>query len=246
MAIFAQAIHDLFGALTGYTPAQKLHHRHEAMVFLTASSGMWYAQRKHYGEVAGIDPDTLRLSIIAILEGHRDPSLPNDKGNNADGLAEARALWASQRNRPAPPAVRKAKPLPTLKTRPVARPVAVPSAPLPPPGSLVIPDDPFYPSRAGHICASRRWHDGETSRYLGPLPSLNTKAGQALWAITKVARSGYSALRVLADDPHALVDTLRDALPNCEIDWTSNGERFSEYQQNAGLRVYLKQLANAA
>lgn len=237
IAILAQAVQDAFGPISNQTPTQKRGLRHEAIDFLTAAAGSKAGWRRLYCSLAGIDADVFRESVIAILEGRRSVVLPYARKTYAEGLTEARDIWGNLRPRPnrTPP-----QRLPTIRPTPRL------PAPLPSLGALVIPDDPCYPSRAGHICTSRRWHDGETSRYLGPLPSLHTPIGQALWAITQVSRSGYNALKNIADDPHDLVQRLQLALPTCDAIWTSKGNRLPEYQPNAGLRLYLKQLPKVA
>ena len=119
MAILAQAVQDLFGGLGGLTPTQRRTERHEALSFLTATSGMWYAQRARYCSLVGIDPDVFRARIVAILDGRREPNLPHDHGTQAEGTAQARALWASRR--PHLPT-----PSPTTTPRPLSLPRIVP------------------------------------------------------------------------------------------------------------------------
>ncbi|MBC7181837.1 MAG: hypothetical protein H5U14_17385, partial [Roseovarius sp.] len=149
----------------------------------------------------------------------------------AQRLDRARDRWAriSQVRKPADLPKRLPKPDPPLDPQDI---------------NLQIPDDPFFVTQAGHVRASRRWADGEISRFLGPLPPIHSKVGEALWTITQVQRAGANALEQI--EGLSLIDALRTALPACEIGWTARGKRLAEYQLNAGLRVYLKQLAKAA
>ena len=128
MAILAQAVQDLFGGLGGLTPTQRRTERHEALSFLTATSGMWSAQRARYCTLVGIDPDVFRARIIAILDGRREPNLPYGFGRGDEGLVEARALWAERS--------------PPRQTGPATR---RPTAPAPPPSPLAPSRPPPLP-----------------------------------------------------------------------------------------------------
>ena len=226
-AIIGQAVSDLFTPDYLVTPAE----RDQALALLTDRHGEWAEARRDLCHVTDYDPDILRERVIAILTGKEPPALlvetrPDKKARH---LAEARALWVNRK-----PRFVSAKPKATSPAT-----IKVPS------DALTIPDDAFFVSGAGHIRASRRWKDGEVSRFLGPLPSIHSHLGEALWTITQDQRAGRHALSYLGDPDQVFAD-LRAALPNCDLCWTSKGNRLPAYQPNAGLRVYLKQLAEAA
>ena len=246
-AVLAQAYYDMFATGSGQgcvdAPTD------DAMRFLTATHGTAAKWRNKWCDFLGLDGDLLAVRVRAMLDGEIDAA---GDPHLAKRIAYARARWArlpkSPQQNPTPEPKPSAKGSPSPKAPPQRLPPIKPAPRRIEPKDITIKidDDPFFISSAGHIRASRRWNDGETSRLLGPLPSLRTKSGQALWTITQVSRSGQNALRILDPNPDALVETLRAALPTCEIVWTSNGQRLPEYQPNAGLRLYLKQLAKAA
>lgn len=216
-AILAQAYSDMFA--TDNRDKQAVDTiAVSAMRYLTDRHGLSAQWRNRWCDALDLDGDMLATRVRMILDGQVD--LPGEPR-----LAVARARWARISQRPAP----KPKPAPPAVN----------------PDALTIPDDPFYVSGSGHIRASRRWKDGEVSRFLGPLPSLHTKAGQALWAITQTGRVGHNTISFLGHPDQVIAD-LRQALPNCDLCWTSQGKRLPAYQPNAGLRLYLKQLVKAA
>jgi hypothetical protein len=245
-AILAQAFTDMFATDNREKQAVDTV-AVSAMRYLTARHGHSAQWRNQWCDCLDLDGDMLATRVRMILEGQLD--LPGEPR-----LAVARDRWARITQRPAPSDTPKR--LPTIKPAPKPpspkKPNPVPlSKPAPPPTIdpehlvLTVPDDAFYLATAGHVCASRRWKDGETSRFLGPLPSLHTKVGQALWAITQISRVGHNTLSFIGDRDQVIAD-LRDAFPNCDLYWTSKGKRLPTYQPNAGLRLYLKQLAKAA
>ncbi|MGQ0565471.1 MAG: hypothetical protein ACT4OK_10415 [Gemmobacter sp.] len=232
-AILAQAFKDMFGGAANDSVTRDTVDTIAitAMRYLTARHGQSAQWRNKWASYLDLDGDVLAVRVRMILEGQLD--LPGESR-----LAVARARWASIVQHSAPSD--KPKPLPTIKA-------ASPPAIIDPVGThLTIPDDPFFVTQPGHIRASRRWKDGEVSRLLGPLPSMHSHLGDALWQITQSHRAGAHSLHAISCDGPALIDALRAALPTCEIGWTSQGKRLPEYQPKAGLRVYLKQLAEAA
>jgi hypothetical protein len=123
-AILAQAVSDLFGSLSILTPHQQRHERQDALLFLTATSGKWFEQRETFCSLVGIDPGIFRDRIVAILDGRSNASLPFDHGGHADGMAQARALWAARR--PQSPPGGKRSPSQTISPHPTALPRIVP------------------------------------------------------------------------------------------------------------------------
>ena len=233
-AILAQAFSDMFA--TDNRDKQAVDTiAVSAMRYLTDRYGLSAQWRNRWCDCLDLDGDMLATRVRMILDGQVD--LPGESR-----LGIARDRWARIARTPAPSD--KSQRLPTIKAAP-------PLPPTPPvtidPSDidLTVPDDPLYVSGSGHLRASRRWKDGETSRFVGPLPSLHTKTGQALWAITQTDRVGHNTISFLGHPDQVIAD-LRAALPNCDLCWTSQGKRLFDYQPNAGLRLYLKQLARAA
>jgi hypothetical protein len=231
-AILAQAFKDMFG---GAANESVTHDTVDtiaitAMRYLTDRHGLLAQWRNKWCDFLDLDGDVLATRVRLILDGKID--LPGESR-----LAVARERWARISQGPAPSD--RPKRLPTINV--------VPPAAIDPVGTdLIIPDDAFYISGAGHIRASRRWKDGEVSRFLGPLPSMHSHLGEALWQITQSHRAGAHSLHAISCDGPSLIDALRAALPKCEIGWTSQCKRLPAYQPKAALRVYLKQLAEAA
>lgn len=225
-AILAQAFTDMFGGAANQCETRDTVDTIAitAMRYLTDRHGQSAHWRNRWCDFLDLDGDVLATRVRMILDGQVD--LPGDK-HFAPRLAIARDRWARISQRPAP----KPKPAPPAIHRDT---------------DLIIPDDAFYVSGSGHIRSSRRWKDGEVSRFLGPLPPIRSHLGDALWKITQAHRAGAHALHEISGDGPSLIDALRKALPTCEIGWTSQGNRLTEYQPAAGLRVYLKQLAQAA
>jgi len=235
-AILAQAFTDMFGGAANQCETRDTVDTIAitAMRYLTDRHGQSAHWRNKWCDFLDQDGKVLATRVRMILDGKIDP--PGDD-RFASRLAVARDRWARISQGPAP--VDKPKRLPTIK--------AVPSAAIDPDDTdLIIPDDAFYVSGAGHIRASRRWKDGEVSRFLGPLPSMHSHLGDALWQITQAHRAGAHSLHAISCNGPSLIDALRAALPTCEIGWTSQGKRLPAYQPKAALRVYLKQLAKAA
>lgn len=231
-AILAQAFKDMFGGAANDSVTRDTVDTIAitAMRYLTARHGLLAQWRNQWCDFLDLDGDVLATRVRLILDGKVD--LPGESR-----LAAARDRWARISQGPAPSD--KPKPLPTIKAAPTP-------ATIDPIGTdLTIPDDAFYVSSAGHIRASRRWKDGEVSRFLGPLPPMHSHLGDTLWQITQSHRAGAHSLHAISCDGPALIDALRAALPTCEIGWTSQGKRLPEYQPKAVLRVYLKQLAEA-
>lgn len=225
-AILAQTFSDMF--LTDSREIESVDTvAVQAMRYMTDRHGQSAYWRNKWCSYFDLDGDTLATRVRMILDGQADP--PGYDARFAQRLERARDRWA--RITRVPPSIPKRlpKPDPPLDPQDI---------------DMQIPDDPFFVTQAGHIRASRRWSDGETSRFLGPLPSIHSKVGEALWTITQVQRAGANALEQI--EGLSLIDALRAALPACEIGWTVRGNRLAEYQPNAGLRVYLKQLAKAA
>lgn len=224
-AILAQAFKDMFGGAAN----ESVNHDTvdtiaiSAMRYLTARHGQLAQWRNKWASYLDLDGDVLAVRVRMILEGQLD--LPGETR-----LAIARDRWARISQGPAPSD--KPKRLPTIN--------AMPPAAIDPVGTdLIIPDDAFYVSGSGHIRASRRWKDGEVSRFLGPLPPMHSHLGDALWQITQSHRAGAHSLHAISCNGPALIEALRAALPNCEIGWTSHGKRLPVYQPKAALRVYL-------
>ena len=232
-AILAQAFTDMFGGAANQCETRDTVDTIAitAMRYLTDRHGQSAQWRNRWCDFVDLDGDVLATRVRMILDGKIDP--PGDE-RFATRLAIARDRWARISQRPA--LLDKPKNLPTIKAAPT------PHATI----DLTIPDDPFYVSGSGHIRASRPWKDGEVSRFLGPLPPIRSHLGDALWKITQAHRAGAHALHEISSDGPSLINALRKALPTCEIGWTSQGNRLTEYQPAAGLRVYLKQLAKAA
>lgn len=224
-AILAQAFSDMFATDNRNRQAVDTV-AVSAMRYLTDRHGLSAHWRNKWASYLDLDGDLLAVRVRMILEGQLDlPSEPR--------LAVARARWARISQRPTPSD--KPKHLPTIK-----------AAPLPVSRDLTIPDDPFYISGSGHIRASRRWADGEVSRFLGPLPPIRSHIGETLWKVTQANRVGANAINDISGDGPSLINSLRAALATCDLFWTSQGKRLPAYQPNAGLRLYLKQLAKAA
>lgn len=93
-ACLARAIQDLLGVV-GMTSHKKEipHVQHEALQFLTATSGEWYRSRVDICTIVDVDPDALRERIVAILEG--DAECPPFSHARADSkrVEQARELW---------------------------------------------------------------------------------------------------------------------------------------------------------
>ena len=233
-AILSQAFTDIF--LPDCDDANASLH------FLTTGYGPSARWRNQLCSYLDLDGDQLAARVRSILDGDADP--PGYDTRFSKHLDVARNRWASASQALTPPTTTTR--LPRIRP-PTPAPTVAPTATLEPQDiDLAIPDDAFYVSGTGHIRASRQWRDGETSRFLGPLPSRHTKIGEAIWVITQAHRSGFNALGHLATDSHTLVQTLRDALPSCDVIWAKNGNRLTEHQPNAGLRLYLKQPPKAA
>lgn len=196
-AILAQAFSDMFGSVANQSETRNTVDTNAvtAMRYLTDRHGQSAHWRNKWCDFLDLDGDLLATRIRMILDGQANPPV------DAPRLAIARDRWARISQRPAP----KPKPAPPAIN----------------PDALTIPDDPFYVSGSGHIRASRQWKDGEVSRFLGPLPPIRSHLGDALWKITQAHRAGAHALHEISGDGPALIDSLRKALPTCEIGWTS-------------------------
>lgn len=231
-AILAQAFSDMLGGASNQCETRDTVDTIAitAMRYMTDRHSTLARWRNTWASYLDLDGDVLAARVRMILDGQLD--LPGEPR-----LAAARARWARIAQTPAPSD--KPQRLPTIKAAP-------PPATIDPGDiDLTVPDDPFFISGSGHLRASRRWKDGETSRFLDYLPPLHTKTGQALWAVTQAGRVGHNTISFLGDPDQVIAD-LSQALPNCELCWTSQGKRLPAYQPNAGLRLYLKQLAEAA
>ncbi|MCU0825870.1 MAG: hypothetical protein MUE52_00320 [Tabrizicola sp.] len=230
-AVVFRVIADLLFPGTNLEPAA----RRRALTWLTTASGDLAIDRRLACTFAGIDGDLLRNRIVAILDGDVPFDYFPGVRNTDAALQEARAMWRAQQRTPAP--------------KPVSR-VAEPAA-----KSIVLPkvavanppfeDDPFFVGNSGHILAARSWTDGEVSLILGPLPPRNSNLGKTLWAITQKSRVGQNAL-IYFGERDALVRGLADALPTCDVCWVLRGERLPAHKLGASLRVYPKQVAQAA
>jgi len=232
-AILAQAFTDMFDHNVDTVAV-------DAMRYLTARHGKAAYWRNKWCSYLDQDGDVLAERVRKMLDGEIAP--PGHHGRFASRLGHARSRWAGLPQ----PTPKQAKRLPEPTPGPLPKIQPAPPQLAPQAIDIQIPDDPFYVASAGHIRVSRRWHDGETSRFLGPLPPQHSKLGEALWAITQTQRAGANAMVGIYGDTDALIEALKVALPHCEIRWSSKGERLPEYQRAASLRVYLKQLAKVA
>jgi len=225
-----------------------------AIRFLTDRAGTSAQWRNLWCAAVNIDGDRVAARVRKLLDGEIEPTdeMRGRAQINAfdKGIARARERWA--RIKPAAPANPKASPTPAPALA-IKRPTPPAVAPVPrrtiEPEDVDlrhIPDDPFFVSQSGHVVASRPWSDGERSRILGPLPPFHSKAGQLIWQITQRARSGKNAIETLGHTTDAAIRMVKDTLPQCDVLWSAKGERLPEYQLNAGLRLYLKQLPKAA
>lgn len=223
-----------------------------AIRFLTDRAGTSAQWRNLWCAAVNIDGDRIAARVRKLLDGEIEPTAEMRGRAHISafdkGIARARERWA--RIKPAAP---KASPsrAPTIKrpTPPAAAPPPSCTRPIIEPEDVDlrhVPDDPFFVSQSGHVVASRPWKNGERSRILGPLPPFNSKAGQLIWQITQRSRSGKSAIETLGITADAAIQVLKDTLPQCDVLWSAKGERLPEYQLNAGLRLYLKQLPKAA
>ncbi|KQB15292.1 hypothetical protein H9N28_03390 [Rhodobacter capsulatus] len=222
-----------------------------AIRFLTDRAGTSAQWRNLWCAAVNLDGDRFAARVRKLLDGEIEPTVEMRGRAHISafdkGIARARERWA--RIKPAAP---KAPPTP-------ARPPTI-KRPSPPPAAPVtrptiepedvdlrhVPDDPFFVSQSGHVVASRPWSDGERSRILGPLPPFHSKAGQLIWQISQRSRSGKSAIETLGHTTDAAIRMVKDTLPQCDVLWSAKGERLPDYQLNAGLRLYLKQLPKAA
>lgn len=101
IAILGRAILDLFGS-TGVTinPTEAANVRHEALRFLTDTTGGWAKRRSDLCDVVGIDGDDMRDRVVRVLEGG-DISLDVFDARNTIATVEgARELWAYQKLAP--------------------------------------------------------------------------------------------------------------------------------------------------
>ena len=224
-AIIAQAFTDMFLPDSADGASKAAH-------FLTTSYGPSAQWRNRLASYLDIDGDQLAARVRLILDGDADP--PGYDTRFLKHLHIARERWAAVPRVQTPSTTSR---LPRIRPPSLPAPTVAPTISLEPEViDLAIPVDPFYISGTGHIRASRPWRDGETSRFLGTLPSIHTKIGGAMWMISQGHRSGFNALKHIATDPHAMVETLCNALPSCEVSWSIKGNRLPEYQPNAGLR----------
>lgn len=237
-AVVAQAFQDMGATCTVATDTADTI-AIQAIKFLTDRSGHAAQWRNRWCSYLDMDGDQLAARVRGILDGEINP--PDMRGIT---LARARERWV--RLRPATSTAPEASParLPSIKrptltvTRPTIEPEDVDLS--------TIDDDPFHVSASGHLAASRPWSDGEVSRILGALPPYHSRAGQLIWTFCQTARNGKNALYNLGITADAAIQALKEVLPHCDVLWSSKGERLPEYRPNAGLRLYLKQLANAA
>lgn len=220
-----------------------------AIRFLTDRAGTSAQWRNLWCAAVNIDGDRVAARVRKLLDGEIEPTAEMRGRAQISafdkGIARARERWA--RIKPAAPKASPSHP-PTIK-RPTPPSVApIPRRTIEPEDVDLrhVPDDPFFVSQSGHVVASRPWSDGERSRILGPLPPFNSKAGQLIWQITQRSRSGKNAIEILGITADAAIQVLKGTLPQCDVLWSAKGERLPEYQLNAGLRLYLKQLPKAA
>jgi hypothetical protein len=224
-----------------------------AIRFLTDRAGTSAQWRNLWCAAVNIDGDRIAARVRKLLDGEIEPTAEMRGRVHISafekGIARARERWA--RMKPAAPKTSltparlpsiKRPPLPPAAPPPVIRPTIEPEDV----DLRHIPDDPFFVSQSGHVVASRSWSDGERSRILGPLPPFNSKAGQLIWQISQRSRSGKNAIETLGMAADAAIQMLKDTLPQCDVLWSTKGERLPDYQLNAGLRLYLKQLPKAA
>ncbi|TDL78114.1 hypothetical protein E2L08_12505 [Palleronia sediminis] len=122
-AIIGQAVTDLFiGKPHASTDEESSLARREALYFLTDATGGWARRRAELCLLIDYDPDQVRRSIIAILDGTTLPPASIGKG-----IGLARDLWAEQ--------IAREKAAHEARTRnrrcPAPTPILVPRAPAP-------------------------------------------------------------------------------------------------------------------
>lgn len=99
VAVMKQAVVDLFiGTPSSSNPREGDLIRRAALSFLTDASGPWAAMRAEICVDIDRDPDQVRDSIVAVLDGEDLPYLGDVRGN---GLDKARAMWTEQKAREA-------------------------------------------------------------------------------------------------------------------------------------------------
>ena len=95
LAVMKQAVVDLFaGTPSSSNPKEGDLIRREALAFLTDASGPWANMRAEICLVIDRDPNEVRETITAILDGGDMPYLGDVRAN---GIDKARALWTDQK-----------------------------------------------------------------------------------------------------------------------------------------------------
>lgn len=151
IAVMKQAVVDLFaGTPSSSNPKEGDLIRREALAFLTDASGPWAAMRAEICLVIDRDPNEVRETITAILDGGDMPYLGDVRAN---GIDKARALWTDQK------AFEAATHAARLRRR-AERPKREAPA-LPPPASASIPATPAPPppppvTKSGRIRETKR------------------------------------------------------------------------------------------
>lgn len=163
-ACMKQVIVDLFAGTPSSSSAREGDLiRREALLFLTSSTGPWAASRAEICLVIDRDPDEVRETIVAILDGGEMPYLGDVR---ATGVEKARALWAEQKAHEAAAHVEREK-------RRVSRPKPVPAEPAqddatplrlprivrkvsPPPAPVAPPPPPPPVTKSGRVKETRR------------------------------------------------------------------------------------------
>ena len=100
IAILGRAVLDLFGACPASNSDEAENARHEALVFLTASSGGWANRRRELCDVVGIDGDDMRDRVVQILEGASISLAAFDARNTHTNVDKARQCWAHEKAAP--------------------------------------------------------------------------------------------------------------------------------------------------
>lgn len=95
LAVIKQAVVDLFaGTPSSSNPKEGDLIRREALAFLTDASGPWANMRAEICLVIDRDPNEVRETITAILDGGDMPYLGDVR---ATGVEKARAMWTDQK-----------------------------------------------------------------------------------------------------------------------------------------------------
>ena len=154
LAVMKQAVVDLFaGTPSSSNPKEGDLIRREALAFLTDASGPWANMRAEICLVIDRDPNEVRETITAILDGGDMPYLGDVRAN---GLDKARALWTDQK---AFEAAAHAERLRRRAERPKREAPSLPppaSASIPATPALAAPPPPPPVTKSGRIRETKR------------------------------------------------------------------------------------------